>query len=224
MSSAKQRLVIILPPMLTVPSKASVMILSRNMLKRVGESRDPCPWFRCSLGRHKNEGHYPYVTVDYDLSYNIVVAEFMHLSIHEYSACSNVYMYTYQLSFISVFCEKQGPVEFKASVFKAKMEEVKWSRIFHPYVHWLVFYKIGILGSTLGQSKLSVVLCLVTWQVHWTECLLSPLSMKNKLDPNVSRRAYSIKKYKKNWRDSLDVFKLHWQKSIYTPSCITTEQ
>ena len=45
MSSAKRRLVIILPPMLTVPSrssKASVMILSRNMLKRVGESRHPC--------------------------------------------------------------------------------------------------------------------------------------------------------------------------------------
>ena len=100
MSSAKQRLVIILPPMLTVPSKASVMILSRNMLKRVGESRDPCPWFRCTLGRHKNEGHFPYVTVDYDLSYNIVVAEFMHLSIHV-CACSNVYMY--KLSFISVF-------------------------------------------------------------------------------------------------------------------------
>ena len=45
MSSAKWRLVIVLPPMLTVPSwssKASVMILSRNMLKRVGESRHPC--------------------------------------------------------------------------------------------------------------------------------------------------------------------------------------
>ena len=35
----------VLPPMLTVPSrssKVSVMILSRNMLKRVGESRQPC--------------------------------------------------------------------------------------------------------------------------------------------------------------------------------------
>ena len=42
MSSAKWRLVIVLPPVLTVPwwlSKASAMILSRNMLKRVGESR-----------------------------------------------------------------------------------------------------------------------------------------------------------------------------------------
>ena len=45
MSSATQRLVILLPPMLTVPSwssKASVVILSRNMLKRMGESRHPC--------------------------------------------------------------------------------------------------------------------------------------------------------------------------------------
>ena len=36
---------IVLPPMLTVPSwssKASVVILSRYMLKRVGESRHPC--------------------------------------------------------------------------------------------------------------------------------------------------------------------------------------
>ena len=36
---------IILPPMLAVPprsSKASVIIVSRNMLKRVGESRHPC--------------------------------------------------------------------------------------------------------------------------------------------------------------------------------------
>ena len=36
---------IVLPQMLTVPSrssKASVMILSRNMLKRVGEKRHPC--------------------------------------------------------------------------------------------------------------------------------------------------------------------------------------
>ena len=43
MSSAKRKLV--LPPMLTYPSwfsKASVMILSRKMLKRVGESRHPC--------------------------------------------------------------------------------------------------------------------------------------------------------------------------------------
>ena len=40
-----EALVIVLPPMLTVhswSSKASVMILSRNMLKRVGESRHPC--------------------------------------------------------------------------------------------------------------------------------------------------------------------------------------
>ena len=38
-------MVIVLPSMLTVPScssKASVMILSRNMLKRVGERRHPC--------------------------------------------------------------------------------------------------------------------------------------------------------------------------------------
>ena len=45
MSSVKRRLVIVLPPMLTVPSwssKASVMILSRYILKRVGESRHPC--------------------------------------------------------------------------------------------------------------------------------------------------------------------------------------
>ena len=45
MSSAKQRLVTVLPPMLTVPlwfCKAFVMILSRNMLNRVGESRHPC--------------------------------------------------------------------------------------------------------------------------------------------------------------------------------------
>ena len=45
MSSTERRLVIVLPPMLTVPSwfsKASVMILSRNVLKRVGENRHPC--------------------------------------------------------------------------------------------------------------------------------------------------------------------------------------
>ena len=44
MSSAKRRLVIGLPLMLTVPScssKASVVILSRNMLKRVHKSRHP---------------------------------------------------------------------------------------------------------------------------------------------------------------------------------------
>ena len=44
MPSAKWRLVIVLSPMLTVlswSSKASVMILSRNMLKRMGESRHP---------------------------------------------------------------------------------------------------------------------------------------------------------------------------------------
>ena len=42
MSSAKRRLVTVLPSMLTVPSrssKASVMILSRNMSKRVGERK-----------------------------------------------------------------------------------------------------------------------------------------------------------------------------------------
>ena len=42
--STKQRLVIVLPPVLTMPlwsSKASVVILSRNMLKRMGESRHP---------------------------------------------------------------------------------------------------------------------------------------------------------------------------------------
>ena len=45
MSSAKRTLLIVLPPMLTVPSwcsKASVRILSRNILKRVGENRHPC--------------------------------------------------------------------------------------------------------------------------------------------------------------------------------------
>ena len=45
MPSAKRKFVIVLPPMLTDPSwssKALVMILSRNMLKRVGESRHPC--------------------------------------------------------------------------------------------------------------------------------------------------------------------------------------
>ena len=45
MSSAKRSFVTVLPQMLTVPSrssKASVMILSRNILKRVGESRHPC--------------------------------------------------------------------------------------------------------------------------------------------------------------------------------------
>ena len=45
MSSAKQKLVISGPPMLTLPSwssKASHMILSRKMLKRVVESRHPC--------------------------------------------------------------------------------------------------------------------------------------------------------------------------------------
>ena len=45
MSSAKRGLVTVLPPMLTVPSrfsKESVMTLSRNMLKRVGESSHPC--------------------------------------------------------------------------------------------------------------------------------------------------------------------------------------
>ena len=45
MSSAKQKLVISRPPMLTLPSwlsNASHMILSRKMLKRVGESRHPC--------------------------------------------------------------------------------------------------------------------------------------------------------------------------------------
>ena len=45
MSSAKRKLVISRPPMLTLPSwsfSASHMILSRKMLKRVGESRHPC--------------------------------------------------------------------------------------------------------------------------------------------------------------------------------------
>ena len=44
MSSPKRRLVIGLPPMLTMPSgssKRSVVILSRNMLKWVGENRQP---------------------------------------------------------------------------------------------------------------------------------------------------------------------------------------
>ena len=41
MSSAKRKFVIVLPPMLTDPSwsyKAPVMILSRKVLKRAGES------------------------------------------------------------------------------------------------------------------------------------------------------------------------------------------
>ena len=45
LSSANQRLVTVLPPILTVSSwfsKASVMILSRKMLKRVDESRHHC--------------------------------------------------------------------------------------------------------------------------------------------------------------------------------------
>ena len=45
MSSAKRKLVISRPPMLTLPSwssNASHMILSMKMLKRVGESRHPC--------------------------------------------------------------------------------------------------------------------------------------------------------------------------------------
>ena len=45
MSSAKRKLVISRPPVLTLPSwssDASHMILSRKMLKRVGESRHPC--------------------------------------------------------------------------------------------------------------------------------------------------------------------------------------
>ena len=45
MSSANRRLVILLPPMLTFPScssRASDMIRSRKMLKRVGDRRHPC--------------------------------------------------------------------------------------------------------------------------------------------------------------------------------------
>ena len=45
MSSVKRKLVIVLPQMLTVlwrSSSASVTILSRKILKRVGESRHPC--------------------------------------------------------------------------------------------------------------------------------------------------------------------------------------
>ena len=45
MLSAKQKLVISRPPMLTLPSwssNASHMILSRKILKSVGQSRDPC--------------------------------------------------------------------------------------------------------------------------------------------------------------------------------------
>ena len=44
-SPAKRKLLIVLPLMLTLPpifSKASVKILSRNMLKRQGESVHPC--------------------------------------------------------------------------------------------------------------------------------------------------------------------------------------
>ena len=45
MSSAKRRFVIVLPPALIEPtwvSSASSMILSKKMLKRVGESKHPC--------------------------------------------------------------------------------------------------------------------------------------------------------------------------------------
>ena len=45
MSSANRRLVIFLPPILTFPScssRASDMIRSRKMLKRVGDRRHPC--------------------------------------------------------------------------------------------------------------------------------------------------------------------------------------
>ena len=42
MSSAKRKLVISRPPMLTLLSNVSHMTLSRKMLKRVGESRHPC--------------------------------------------------------------------------------------------------------------------------------------------------------------------------------------
>ena len=45
MSSANRRLVIFLPPILTLPSfssRASDMIRSRKMLKRVGDRRHPC--------------------------------------------------------------------------------------------------------------------------------------------------------------------------------------
>ena len=45
MSSANRRLVMLLPPMLTFPScssRASDMIRSRKMLKRVGDRRHPC--------------------------------------------------------------------------------------------------------------------------------------------------------------------------------------
>ena len=62
MSSAKRRLVIVLPPMLTVPSwssKASVMILSRNMLKRVGESRHP--FFSLEFHWIKKKKYWPMV-------------------------------------------------------------------------------------------------------------------------------------------------------------------
>ena len=50
MSWAKRGLVIVLPLILTVPSwssRASDMILSRNMLERVGESRHPCRTPNC---------------------------------------------------------------------------------------------------------------------------------------------------------------------------------
>ena len=45
MSSANRRLVIFLPPKLTFPScsfRASDMIRSKKMLKRVGDGRHPC--------------------------------------------------------------------------------------------------------------------------------------------------------------------------------------
>jgi len=45
MSSAKRRLLMLRPPILTLPSKdsrASVIICSRKMLKRQGDGRHPC--------------------------------------------------------------------------------------------------------------------------------------------------------------------------------------
>ena len=78
MPSAKPKLVISRPPMLTLPSwssNASHMILSSKMLKRVGESRHPCRTPTVVLN------HYPVLTLNstalWALSYRFSMARIM---------------------------------------------------------------------------------------------------------------------------------------------------
>ena len=78
MSSAKRKLVISRPPMLTLPSwssNASHMILSTKMLKRVGESSHPCRATTVVLN------HYPVLplnrTAHWALSYRFSMARMM---------------------------------------------------------------------------------------------------------------------------------------------------